>query len=132
MRQLIPALEVLHEALTAKAREWRTVVKSGRTHLMDAVPVTLGQEFSGYARQIEAGIERVKATLPGSVSWRSAAPRWAPASTRRRVSAPRLSRCWLPRPGWRNCARRQTLSRHRPLATGWWRRPARCARSRSR
>ena len=44
--------------------EWHTVVKSGRTHLMDAVPVTLGQEFSGYARQIEAGIERVQATLP--------------------------------------------------------------------
>ena len=40
------------------------MVKSGRTHLMDAVPVTLGQEFSGYARQVEAGIERVKATLP--------------------------------------------------------------------
>ena len=40
------------------------MVKSGRTHLMDAVPVTLGQEFSGYARQIELGIERVEATLP--------------------------------------------------------------------
>jgi len=64
VRHLIPALEVLHESLEAKARQWRTVVKSGRTHLMDAVPVTLGQEFSGYARQIEAGIERVKATLP--------------------------------------------------------------------
>ncbi len=64
VRHLIPALEVLHESLTAKARQWRTVVKSGRTHLMDAVPVTLGQEFSGYARQVEAGIERVKATLP--------------------------------------------------------------------
>jgi fumarate hydratase class II len=64
VRHLIPALQVLHDALAAKAREWRTVVKSGRTHLMDAVPVTLGQEFSGYARQIEAGIERVRATLP--------------------------------------------------------------------
>ena len=64
VRHLIPALEVLHAALAAKAGEWRTVVKSGRTHLMDAVPVTLGQEFSGYARQIEAGIERVRATLP--------------------------------------------------------------------
>jgi fumarate hydratase, class II len=64
VRHLIPALEVLHDALASKAREWHTVVKSGRTHLMDAVPVTLGQEFSGYARQIEAGIERVRATLP--------------------------------------------------------------------
>ncbi|WP_144206474.1 class II fumarate hydratase [Mycobacterium tilburgii] len=64
VRHLIPTLEVLHDALAAKTAEWRTVVKSGRTHLMDAVPVTLGQEFSGYARQIEAGIERVRATLP--------------------------------------------------------------------
>jgi fumarate hydratase, class II len=64
VRHLIPALQVLHDALAAKAHEWHTVVKSGRTHLMDAVPVTLGQEFSGYARQIEAGIERVRATLP--------------------------------------------------------------------
>ena len=64
VRDLIPALEVLHEALAGKARQWRTVVKSGRTHLMDAVPVTLGQEFSGYARQVEAGIERVRAVLP--------------------------------------------------------------------
>ncbi|MBJ8342703.1 MULTISPECIES: class II fumarate hydratase [Antrihabitans] len=61
---LIPALEYLHEALAAKATEWKTVVKSGRTHLMDAVPVTLGQEFGGYARQIQAGIERVQSTLP--------------------------------------------------------------------
>jgi fumarate hydratase, class II len=61
---LIPALEHLHAALAGKAAEWRTVVKSGRTHLMDAVPVTLGQEFGGYARQVEAGIERVRATLP--------------------------------------------------------------------
>jgi fumarate hydratase class II len=64
VRHLIPALEVLHESLAGKARQWRTTVKSGRTHLMDAVPVTLGQEFGGYARQIEAGIERVRATLP--------------------------------------------------------------------
>ena len=64
VRQLIPALEVLHESLAGKARQWRLTVKSGRTHLMDAVPVTLGQEFGGYARQVQAGIERVKATLP--------------------------------------------------------------------
>ncbi|WP_186627947.1 class II fumarate hydratase [Rhodococcus sp. BP22] len=61
---LVPALKHLHSALAAKAVEWKTVVKSGRTHLMDAVPVTLGQEFGGYARQIEAGIERIEATLP--------------------------------------------------------------------
>lgn len=64
VKDLLPALEQLRASLAAKAAEWEQVVKSGRTHLMDAVPVTLGQEFSGYARQIEAGIERVKATLP--------------------------------------------------------------------
>ena len=64
LRQFIPALEVLHESLENKARQWRTVVKSGRTHLMDAVPVTLGQEFGGYARQVEAGIERSEGHLP--------------------------------------------------------------------
>lgn len=62
--ELIPALEHLESTLTDKATEWWDVVKSGRTHLMDAVPVTLGQEFSGYARQVQAGIERVRATLP--------------------------------------------------------------------
>ncbi|GAB89846.1 class II fumarate hydratase [Gordonia rhizosphera] len=61
---LVPALDHLHLALLQKSREWRDVVKSGRTHLMDAVPVTLGQEFGGYARQVQAGIERVSATLP--------------------------------------------------------------------
>jgi len=64
VRELIPALEHLHDALATKSSEWRTVVKSGRTHLMDAVPVTLGQEFGGYARQVEAGVERLRATLP--------------------------------------------------------------------
>ncbi|MGH3723856.1 MAG: class II fumarate hydratase [Mycobacterium sp.] len=64
VRDLVPALEYLQQALATKAKTWKTVVKSGRTHLMDAVPVTLGQEFGGYARQIEAGVERVKATLP--------------------------------------------------------------------
>ncbi|MDK8507160.1 MAG: class II fumarate hydratase [Corynebacterium amycolatum] len=64
VKDLVPGLKVLQESLAKKAKEWETVVKSGRTHLMDAVPVTLGQEFSGYARQIEAGIERIEATLP--------------------------------------------------------------------
>jgi fumarate hydratase class II len=61
---LIPALDHLAVALEAKAEEWREVVKSGRTHLMDATPVTLGQEFGGYARQMRLGIERVQAVLP--------------------------------------------------------------------
>ena len=61
---LVPALEELARALRKKQRQFRTVVKSGRTHLMDATPVTLGQEFGGYAAQIEHGIERAQACLP--------------------------------------------------------------------
>ena len=60
---LVPALEGLADALEAKAREFDDVVKSGRTHLMDAVPVTLGQEFGGYAAQVREGVARVRATL---------------------------------------------------------------------
>ncbi|HLL67830.1 MAG TPA: class II fumarate hydratase [Micromonosporaceae bacterium] len=61
---LIPALEHLRSALDAKAVEFAEVVKSGRTHLMDATPVTLGQEFSGYAAQMRLGVERLRSTLP--------------------------------------------------------------------
>src|SRR5207253_1248273 len=62
--ELLPALEQLAEALEAKAREFDEVVKSGRTHWMDAVPVTLGQEFGGYAAQVRQGVARVRDTLP--------------------------------------------------------------------
>jgi fumarate hydratase class II len=61
---LVPALEQLATALERKAEEFAEVVKSGRTHLMDATPVTLGQEFGGYAAQVRYGIERLRATLP--------------------------------------------------------------------
>jgi fumarate hydratase class II len=61
---LIPALKRLAVALEGKAGEFASVVKSGRTHLMDATPVTLGQEFGGYAAQVRYGIERLEATLP--------------------------------------------------------------------
>jgi fumarate hydratase, class II len=61
---LIPALEHLHKALDAKAHAFKDIVKIGRTHMMDATPLTLGQEFSGYAMQIEYGIARVKGCLP--------------------------------------------------------------------
>jgi fumarate hydratase class II len=61
---LLPALETLATSLEAKAREFDDVVKSGRTHWMDAVPVTLGQEFSGYAAQVRQGIARVRDALP--------------------------------------------------------------------
>ena len=61
---LLPGLRTLEASLAAKAEEFRDVVKSGRTHLMDATPITLGQEFSGYASQLTHGIARVEATLP--------------------------------------------------------------------
>ena len=63
-RQLIPALDHLASALEAKAEEFKDVVKSGRTHLMDATPVMLGQELGGYAAAIRFGIERLEASLP--------------------------------------------------------------------
>jgi fumarate hydratase class II len=62
--ELIPALDHLAVSLEAKAELWAEAVKSGRTHLMDATPVTLGQEFGGYAAQIRYGIERIRAALP--------------------------------------------------------------------
>lgn len=61
---LLPGLEVLAKSLEAKAEEFKDVVKAGRTHLMDATPIMLGQEFSGYATQIRYGIDRVNAALP--------------------------------------------------------------------
>ena len=64
INELIPALDILAEALEAKADDFADVVKSGRTHLMDATPVTVGQEFGGYAAQVRYGIERLEATLP--------------------------------------------------------------------
>ena len=64
VNDLVPALDHLAEALEAKAGEFTDVVKSGRTHLMDATPVTLGQEFGGYAAAIRYGVERLQAALP--------------------------------------------------------------------
>ncbi|HEY7936515.1 MAG TPA: class II fumarate hydratase [Candidatus Limnocylindrales bacterium] len=62
-RNLLPALEVLHRSLAAKAAEFDPVVKTGRTHLQDATPIRLGQEFAGYAGQVEASIRRVRTAL---------------------------------------------------------------------
>jgi fumarate hydratase class II len=61
---LIPALEHLRAALASKAEEFKDIVKIGRTHLQDAVPLTLGQEFSGYAEQVRLGIDRARSVLP--------------------------------------------------------------------
>jgi len=63
-RRLLPALKKIHARLADQARRWDSIVKIGRTHLQDATPLSLGQEFSGYAQQIEDNIARVEATLP--------------------------------------------------------------------
>src|SRR5437773_1058424 len=59
-RELLPALQHLASALRRKAREFDSIIKTGRTHLMDATPIRLGQEFGGYASQIEHGIARIE------------------------------------------------------------------------
>ena len=64
-RRLAPSVRALSEALAVKAREFDDVVKIGRTHLQDAVPLTLGQEFSGYVAQLDAGLARIESTLAG-------------------------------------------------------------------
>ena len=63
-QRLIPALHTIHRRLAAQAEAWDGIVKIGRTHLQDATPLTLGQEFSGYAWQVESGLARVEAVLP--------------------------------------------------------------------
>ena len=62
--RLLPALKHLHAALAAKVAAWKDIIKIGRTHTQDATPVTLGQEFSGYAAQVENGIARIEQTMP--------------------------------------------------------------------
>ena len=62
---LLPAMEELHDALAAKAHEFSDVIKTGRTHLQDAAPMRLGQEFSGYARQVELAVSRIEAAMTG-------------------------------------------------------------------
>jgi fumarate hydratase class II len=69
--ELIPSLQQLHKALDKKAKEFKNIVKNGRTHLQDATPLTLGQEFSGYAAQIRNGIRRVQDTMPALVAARA-------------------------------------------------------------
>ncbi len=63
-RRLIPQLTGLRDALQSKSKEFKDIIKVGRTHLMDATPLTLGQEFSGYAQQLDNGLERIQAVLP--------------------------------------------------------------------
>jgi fumarate hydratase, class II len=64
-RRLIPAVQQLHDAIAAKAEEWKDVIKIGRTHMQDATPMTLGQEWSGYAGLLADDLERIKDALKG-------------------------------------------------------------------
>lgn len=124
VNDLLPALRRLADSLAAKAAEFDGVVKSGRTHMMDAVPVTLGQEFRGYETQVRQGIARVEATLErvGQIPLGGTAVGTG-LNTHPEFAA-RRARCSPPIPGWRS-ARRPTRSRRPAPGTGSWRRPAR-------
>jgi fumarate hydratase class II len=92
--RLLPALKMMHARLADQAQRWDRIVKIGRTHLQDATPLTLGQEFSGYAAQVADCIERVEGVMPRVLRLAQAAPRSAPASMRPEVSR-RISRTRL-------------------------------------
>src|ERR1700733_9020066 len=64
-QRLIPAVQALHDAIAAKADEWKGIIKIGRTHMQDATPLTLGQEWSGYAGMLSDDLERIEGALPG-------------------------------------------------------------------
>src|SRR6202166_951471 len=65
VQRLIPAVKALHDAIAAKAADWDDVIKIGRTHMQDATPITLGQEWSGYAGMLADTLQRIEAALPG-------------------------------------------------------------------
>ena len=129
-RDLIPALEHLADALGRKAQEFADVVKSGRTHLMDATPVTLGQEFGGYAAQVRYGVERLTASLPrlaelplGGTAVGTGIN--TPAGFPQRVIELLREDTGLP------LTEAQTTSRPRARGTGSWRPAGSCEPSRS-
>ena len=116
--ELLPALDELASALERKSEEFADHVKAGRTHLMDAVPVTLGQEFGGYATQVKLGADRVRDTLGRVGQIPSAGPPQARASTPTPSSRPRSASCSPPRPASTSRSR-PTRSRRRETATRW-------------
>lgn len=78
-KDLVPAVTALRDAIAAKAEEWKDIVKIGRTHMQDATPLTLGQEWSGYAGLLTDDLDTIDAALKGSTVLPSAARRSAPA-----------------------------------------------------
>ncbi len=128
-RDLLPALEHLEASLRRKQREFAKVVKSGRTHLMDATPVTLGQEFGGYASQIHQAIDRLEDTLPrvGELPLGGTAVGTginAPKTFARKV----IARLVVRTDGLPADRGRATTSPPRAPGTRWSRRRASCAR----
>ncbi len=89
--QLLPALAKMHARLADQARRWDSIVKIGRTHLQDATPLTLGQEFSGYAAQVEDCIERVEGVLPRAAAARAGRHRGRHRPQCARPASPRSS-----------------------------------------
>ncbi len=135
--RLLPALDHLAEALGAKAEAWKDIVKTGRTHLMDAVPVTLGQEFAGYAAQIRQGRDRVSdatkrlGQLPARRHRRGHGPQHPPRVRRPRAGAPGGRHRPADRAAGRLASRRRapaTGSSRSPARSRWWR----CRSPRSR
>ena len=128
---LIPAVRKLRDALARKAREFADIVKIGRTHLMDAVPLTLGQEFSGYVAQLDYDLKRIEAVLPDLLELAiggTAVGTGLNTHPNLRSASRKKSRST---PGCRSNRRRTSLRRWR-RTTRWWRLLERSRRSRSR
>ena len=116
--RLLPSLKALHTEIAAKSKLWMDVVKIGRTHLEDAVPLTVGQEWSGYATMIEEVIREIEHSRTGLLRLALGAPPSAPGST-----PPRASRSMSPKRSPRSLAktssRPRTSSRRRDRSTPW-------------
>jgi fumarate hydratase class II len=125
-QRLIPAVKMLHDQIAAKAEQWKDVIKIGRTHMQDATPLTLGQEWSGYAGALADNLDRIEDALEGVYQLALGGTAVGPASTRR----PALPRQQQPRslrsPVYRLSVRR-TNSRCRAPTTLWYNSPERYA-----
>jgi len=92
MVKMLPAVEKLRDALDAKAKQWKDIVKVGRTHLQDATPLTLGQEFSGYVSQLDRDLKRLNASLDDLYDLAIGGTAVGPGSTRHPEFAERAAR----------------------------------------
>jgi fumarate hydratase, class II len=104
--RLLPGVTGLRDAIAAKAEAWKDIIKIGRTHMQDATPITLGQEWSGYAGMLSDNVERIEDALKASIGWRLAVRRWAPASMPPPASRKRRWRRSRSAPGCRSSAHR--------------------------